>query len=157
MSRFIFNGITHTITLLDNNEEEIGKWTAYNNIDSPIAGFHFLHNGIYNIIDRNRPHTHSDGSDSENGSYGPYGIIRFEYPGHTGVGVHSGRTHWRRTPGPEHPTRGCIRTTDETMRIITNNIRLSPLTTIDIRHNEPGDQDDPSETKMYQPVRIYLI
>lgn len=30
MSRFIFNGVAHTITLLEDNEEEIGKWTAYN-------------------------------------------------------------------------------------------------------------------------------
>lgn len=159
MSRFVFNGVSHTISLLGDNENEIGRWTAYNNIavhddHGGLISLRYLRNGIYNIIDRDRPHAHNSSDDSINGGYGSYGIIRFNYPGHSGIGVHSGRAN---RGGATFVTYGCIRTTEEAMRLITNNIRISPLTTIDIRHNEPGDHDDPAEVGIYQPVRTYLI
>lgn len=40
-------------------------------------------------------------------SYGENGNFVFDVPGHTGMGIHSGRN------GPESRTMGCIRTTDD--------------------------------------------
>lgn len=56
---------------------------------------------------------------SANGPYDLYGIIRFNVPGHPGIGIHAGRTSTRYLPGPQHPTMGCIRTSDAAMLYIT--------------------------------------
>ena len=51
----------------------------------------------------------------KNGAYGLYGNFIFEVEGHEGMGVHSGRAN---KGGPEYETLGCIRTTDEAMKVI---------------------------------------
>jgi RHS repeat-associated protein len=62
-----------------------------------------------------------------NGKYGSYGIYIFKVPGRTGMGVHSGRAN---KGGPNHPTEGCVRTTDSCMEQITNIVATDPLTSI---------------------------
>lgn len=155
--RLIFNGVAHIIILLNDDETTVMAWTAYNRIDSYIQGLKFLRNGMYDIIDQYRPHLNYNNEDTENRVYGPYGIIRFNYPGHSDVGVHSGRTHVPHEPGPYYMTNGCIRTTNDAMRVIKNNMQLMPLYSIKIRHNEPGNQDDPANVETYQNVTTYRI
>lgn len=49
----------------------------------------------------------------------------------------SGRMHARALPGPPHWTDGCIRTTDDAIQAISDRIEHDPLTTIEIRNNDP--------------------
>jgi RHS repeat-associated protein len=65
----------------------------------------------------------------KNGAYGLYGIFIFTVPGRTGMGVHSGR---KNRGGPNFVTKGCIRTTDDCMKAITDWQRQDPLTDITI-------------------------
>ena len=74
---------------------------------------------------------------------GSYGILRFNVPGHPGIGVHSRRANAAHLPGPPHPTEGCIRTTDDAMRSISDVIRNDPLSTIDVIRNDPAVAGDP--------------
>lgn len=131
MSRLIFNGNSHQISLVDDNGRTVGAWAAYNNVDSHATLDH-VSNGTYIIRDRTVPHQHRA---DPNGPYGSHGIFRFIVPGHLGIGVHSGRANARHLPGPQHPTMGCIRTTDQAMAAIANAARTSPLTTIQVIHN----------------------
>lgn len=132
MTTLSFNGCTHTLTLLSADGSVMGIWTAYNNVDHRATLKH-LENGTYQILDKSTPHLHP--GDNAEGAYGTWGIIRFSYPGHPGVGVHSGRAHARRKPGPEHPTMGCIRTTDDAMKRIKESMAKSSLSTITISNN----------------------
>ena len=70
-----------------------------------------------------------------NGPYGSHGIIRFNYPHHSGVGVHSGRAHKKHNPGPQHATHGCIRTTDKAMATISAVMKEDSLTNITVEGN----------------------
>ena len=130
MSTLKFDGATHQLSLVDGRGKVVGTWPAYNNIDSHASIQPHLANGDYSVEDRTRPHPHPA---NPNGPYGSYGIIRFDVPGHVGIGVHSGRADARRLPGPRHPTMGCIRTTDVAMKIIKDLMATDALTTIDIR------------------------
>ncbi|EHN8905995.1 hypothetical protein L8P92_14400 [Enterobacter asburiae] len=132
MARLTFDGCAHTLSLLGSDGSIVDKWTAYNNVDRR-ATFKHISNGTYQIQDKSKPHLHP--GDSEDGSYGTYGIIRFSYPGHPGVGVHSGQAHSPYKPGPEHPTMGCIRTTDEAMKKIKEHMAKSSLSTITVSNN----------------------
>jgi len=62
-----------------------------------------------------------------NGPYGSYGIYIFKVPGRTGMGVHSGRAN---KGGPNHPTEGCVRTTNSCMDQIMGIVATDPLTSI---------------------------
>lgn len=128
MSKLIFNGNTHQLSLIGGDGKVVGTWAAYNNVDSHATLKH-IHNGTYNIQDKITPHRHHA---DPNGPYGSYGIIRINVPGHPGIGVHSGRANARHKPGPQHPTMGCIRTTDAAMLAIENYAKTSALTTIDV-------------------------
>jgi hypothetical protein len=134
MSKLIFDGAMHTISLVSSDGKVVGTWTAYNNVDSHATLTH-LRNGSYNVQDRSLPHRHTPNA---NGPYGLYGIIRFYVAGHPGIGVHSGRVHAHHLPGPQHPTLGCIRTTDNAMSSIINMMATSPLTTVEVRNNTVG-------------------
>lgn len=83
MSKLKFNGATHQIVLVDGRGTVVGTWPAYNNIDSHASIQPHLANGSYMVRDRVRPHPHAA---NPNGPYGSYGIIRFDVPGHVGVG-----------------------------------------------------------------------
>jgi hypothetical protein len=117
LSSLIFNPATGTITVVNGNGVDVGEFPAANNTDSQSRGP--WPTGDY---DYSRHTTHpDDGPDSAFGSYGNY---IFKVPGcHDTCGVHSGR---KTIPdalgrqGVKHATMGCIRTTDEAMRLITN-------------------------------------
>lgn len=131
MSKLDFDGAAHLLALVDKNGKVAGTWPAYNNVDSHATLRH-LPNGAFHVQDRIAPHFHVPDA---NGPYGLYGIIRFNVPGHPGIGVHSGRAHARHLPGPEHPTMGCIRTTDAAMLAISKLIKTDSLTMIEVKRN----------------------
>lgn len=115
MSKLHFDGEKHQVSLIGKDGKTIGTWTAYNNIDSHATVKSHLPNGTYKIQDRFAPHRHVA---NPNGPYGSYGILRFDVPDHAGIGLHSGRANAKHLPGPQHPTMGCIRTSDEAMLAI---------------------------------------
>ncbi|MEX3958797.1 hypothetical protein [Trinickia sp. EG282A] len=131
MSKLKFDGVAHQITLIDSSGNTVGTWAAYNNVDSHATIRHIL-NGTYSVQDRTVPHRHVA---SANGPYGLHGIIRFNVPGHPGIGVHSGRANARHLPGPQHPTMGCIRTSDDAMSAISGLMSRDALTTIEVSNN----------------------
>jgi hypothetical protein len=132
MSQLKFDGTKHEISLVAGTGRVIGTWPAYNNVDSHAKVKGHLKNGTYNITDRIAPHPHAANA---NGPYGSYGIVRFNFRSHPGIGVHSGRANAKHMPGAPHPTMGCIRTTDEAMSIIKGSMAQDPLTTIEISNN----------------------
>jgi L,D-transpeptidase catalytic domain len=140
MSELTFDGHAHTITLRASNGQIIGTWPA-NNRTSSAATLQFVPNGSYAAQDTQQSHKHPDQtSDTTNGAYGSEGIVRFAVPGHDGIGIHSGReTTPDRTPqrgvGTDHVTEGCIRTTDEAMRNITEAMRQDNLTRVRVQNN----------------------
>lgn len=139
MSRIIFDGITHTITLNDKDGNTIGVWPANNRTDSR-ATLRFVPNGPYSVVDMRNPHRHDPADDSVEGEYGTFGIVRFGVANHDGVGVHAGRkTTPDLTPergiGPDHVTMGCIRTTEEAMAAITQTISSDALVQVLVQNN----------------------
>ncbi|QEE25252.1 L,D-transpeptidase [Rhodanobacter glycinis] len=132
MSKLKFNGAQHQLILVDRQGKVVGTWTAYNNIDSHATIQPHIPDGTYAVVDTARPHPHAA---DPNGPYGSYGIVRFNVPGHVGVGVHSGRANARHLPGPQHPTMGCIRTSDAAMKSIKDFMASDPLTMIVIIGN----------------------
>lgn len=149
MSRLVFDGMQHTITLYNAKEEIVGSWEAYNNIDSSREMRH-LPNLTYMMQDKSNTYMHPSHPDWDtiNGKYGTYGIVRFYMPEtkynklHTGVGVHSGRAFHPVHPGPQHATYGCIRTNEEAMKEIHDLIPLDNLTTITVINNIPMLKQD---------------
>jgi hypothetical protein len=136
MSTLVFDGLAHTLTLFNSQNRQVGQWHA-NNVVDHRATMRFVPNGSHAIIDQTRPHTHGDDSDTLNGAYGRFGIIRMEEftannQSHTGVGIHSGRAN---RGGADHATMGCIRTTDEAMEAISRQMRNDPITSITVEHN----------------------
>jgi len=139
MSDIEFNGQDHTVTLKDRNGNVVATWDANNRTDS-AATLQFVPNGRYPVLDQNAPHRHPGDRDTVNGEYGTQGIIRFNVPGHDGVGIHAGRQNRHdRTPeaaaGVDHVTEGCIRTNEDAMQAIANTMRNDPLRHITVRHN----------------------
>lgn len=131
MSRLLFDGRTHQLSLIGDSGVIVGTWPAYNNVDSHATLTH-LQNRTYAVQDQAAPRRHVANA---NGPYGLHGIVRFNVPGHSGIGVHSGRADARHLPGPAHPTMGCIRTTDEAMRTISASMATARLITIEVANN----------------------
>lgn len=131
MSKLTFDGVAHQISLIDSAGHTIGTWAAYNNVDSHATIRHVA-NGSYTVQDRSAPHPHVA---SANGPYGMHGIVRFNVPGHPGIGVHSGRANARHLPGPQHPTMGCIRTSDDAMSSISAVMARDALTAVEVTNN----------------------
>lgn len=131
MSKILFDGATHQITLYDAGGKAVGSWIAYNHVDSHATLTH-IQNGMYSFQDTQAPYHHTP---DPNGPYGSHGIFRFNVPGHPGIGLHSGRANARYQPGPQHATMGCIRTTDEAMAFIVGAVKQSPLTFIEVAQN----------------------
>ena len=147
MSRLIFDGMLHTITLYNAKEENIGSWEAYNNIDHHVKDMRHLPNKTYMMQDTLFAHKHPEkpNMDTIDGEFGTYGIVRFHTPAtkynkvHTGVGVHSGRL-FHNPAGPKYYTMGCIRTNEEAMKAITELMSSDALQTITIINNMPTRQ-----------------
>lgn len=133
MSSLIYNGTTHLLTLTNGQGVRVGVWQAHNITDRRLSTIDYVHNGTYAFLDTASPHRHWD--DNSNSSYGSYGIFRFNYLHHTGVGVHSGRVRRHDFPGVIHPTYGCVRTSDDAMAIIVTTAKEDPLRTITIQSN----------------------
>ncbi|MES2125834.1 MAG: L,D-transpeptidase family protein [Pseudomonadota bacterium] len=134
MSTLVFDGEAHQIALVGKDGKTIAHWIAYNNVDRHATLTH-VRNGTYMVLDRNAPRRHQA---KANGPYGLHGIIRFNVPGHPGIGVHSGRANARSEPGPTHATMGCIRTTDAAMEAIVTLMKTDPLDTIDVTNHSAG-------------------
>jgi hypothetical protein len=160
MSRVIFNGHTHKVELYDQAGTLRGSWDAYNNIDSQWAkanydGERHLANGTYKVsIDARFANRHPGKADADtvDGSFGPYGIVRFDYPGHPGVGLHSGRALHKVSPGAMHATHGCVRTTDEAMAAITTLMAADPMESVTIEGNSHHSAKHGSH-KFHHPQR----
>lgn len=131
MATLHFDGQAHLLTLLDDEGKRVDSWVAYNNVDRH-ATLRFVPNRRYFIQDRAVPFPHRANA---NGPYGSHGIIRFSVPGHPGIGVHSGRAASNHLPGPEHPTMGCIRTSDAAMLALLQYMKQHPLSIIEVRNN----------------------
>ncbi|MDF3983949.1 L,D-transpeptidase [Luteibacter sp. PPL554] len=87
-------------------------------------------NGTFNRVGLNA-HPESDA----NGPYGSHGIITFDVPGRTGMGLHSGRAD---RGAQNHPTLGCIRTTDAAMEAVRELERTDPVTSMNVINNDPN-------------------
>jgi RHS repeat-associated protein len=101
----VFNRSGRRLTLFDRCDRSIGSWNASNN-----APHNPWPNGTFNYIDWI---DHSESGPADN--FGSHGNFVFDVPGHTGMGVHSGREGDPDQLGREgwrHATDGCIRTTD---------------------------------------------
>lgn len=149
MSKLKFDGAQHQISLVDSTGNTVGTWAAYNNVDSH-ASIRSLENGIYTVQDRVAPHPHVP---AVNGPYGLHGIVRFSVPGHPGIGVHAGRANATWLPGPQHPTMGCIRTSDDAMSVIGNLMRRDALTTIEITNNNAAAAQAASRRNRHANLR----
>ena len=105
------------------------------------ADLQFVPNGSYAVLDTKASPRHGGTHDTIDGEYGSYGIIRFNVPGHTGIGIHAGREKTAdRTPqrsmGPDHVTQGCIRTDEATMQALTILMMTDPLDSITVISNK---------------------
>ena len=122
LSSLIFNRANNTLTLLDKDGNVVIVCDAANNTTKSSKGPW-----------PNRPYPysrHNNHPPDPNGPYGSYGIYIFGVPGRSGMGVHSGRAN---SGGPEHPTLGCVRTTDNCMQQISNTQATDPLKSITIQ------------------------
>lgn len=140
MSTATFDGLAHTVTIKDKDGKVIATGAANNRTDSHST-LQFVPNGRYYVQDAKAPHTHGGTKDTVDGEYGSYGIIRFDVPGHVGVGLHAGREKTAdRTPqravGPDHVTQGCIRTNEATMQSLKTLMATDPLESITVVANK---------------------
>jgi RHS repeat-associated protein len=122
LSSLVFNRANGTLTLLDNNGNVVAVCTAANNATRSSNGP--WPNGTYPF------QSHNNHPPDPNGPYGSYGIDVFDVPGRTGMGTHSGRAN---SGGPNHPTLGCVRTTDGCMKTITDWQSHDPMRQITIQ------------------------
>ena len=123
-SELVFERKNNTIAIIDKDGKKVATYEAYNNVasghDPYPAGTHkFSH-----------AKTHDD--DAPGSAYGSHGIVVFDVPKRTGMGVHSGRSDAKNSPGPKHPTLGCIRTTDEAMKKIIELHKTDKLTQLKV-------------------------
>jgi RHS repeat-associated protein len=128
LSTVTYDGNTHTVTYTRNDGTVAGTFPANNNTTRSSNGS--WPNGTFNRVGSN-PHPESDA----NGSYGSHGIITFDVPGRTGMGLHSGRAD---SGAQNHPTLGCVRTTDDSMETVRNLERTDPVTSINVVNNNPN-------------------
>jgi len=122
LSSMTFNRANGSLTLYDKNGNVVAVCTAANNTTRSSNGP--WPNGTYPFS------SHNNHPPDPNGPYGSYGIDVFDVPGRTGMGVHSGRAN---SGGPSHPTLGCVRTTDDCMKQITDWQTHDPMTDITIQ------------------------
>jgi hypothetical protein len=109
-SELVFERNKHRLTLLDQSGKKVAEFEAFNNV---ITGKEPFPAGVFKFA-----HTKKHKDDAPGSAYGSHGIVVFDVPKRTGMGVHSGRADAKRNPGPKHPTLGCIRTTDDAMKRI---------------------------------------
>ncbi len=120
LSDLVFNRANGTLTVYDSQSNQVGQFPAANNTTRSSNGP--WPNGMYDFS-----HYNSHPESGPTGPYGSNGIFVFDVPGRYGMGVHSGRR------GPESPTLGCIRTTDEATGFLKNLNSTDPLQTIKVK------------------------
>jgi RHS repeat-associated protein len=134
LSSLVFDPSAGTLTLISGSGEQIGSWDAGNEV---VTGTQPWPAGTHAFSWHN-PHPESGPNDN----FGSYGNFIFDVPGRTGMGVHSGRANDR---GVNHPTNGCIRTTDQATSTIWNtHYGGDPLTQMEVI--EGGDDDQAGDT-----------
>jgi RHS repeat-associated protein len=126
LSTVTYNGQTHTVTYTGSDGTVVGTFPANNNTTTTSNGP--WPNGTFPRSGSN-PHPESD----TNGAYGSHGIIIFDVPNRTGMGLHSGRAD---SGAQNHPTLGCIRTTDASMGFLRNLDRTDPVTSMTVVNND---------------------
>jgi hypothetical protein len=125
-SQLLFQRKQHTVTLFSKDGKKLASFEACNNV---VSGSDPFPVGTYKFSHAKR---HED--DAAGSTYGRYGIVVFEVPSRTGLGIHSGRADAKNNPGPKHPTQGCIRTTDDAMKKILEvhvNDKLTEIKVVD--------------------------
>lgn len=144
MSLLVFDGVFLCLTLLDKNRRPVGSWAANNVTDSQHSKIIYIPDGAHAFLVHKRPTKHPGkteasgiAQDSKNGRYGPYGSLTLgpvpvDGVDQTGLAVHSGRANYK---GADEATNGCIRTTDEAMRVITTLMETDPLEHLIVRRN----------------------
>lgn len=120
LSDVTFDRGSGTITIYDNQGNQVGQYPAGNNTTPTSNGP--WPNGTY-PYSHYVPHPES----GPNGPYGSNGNFVFDVPGRTGMGIHSGRS------GPQSRTLGCVRTTDEATDFLRELNRTDPLGTITVQ------------------------
>lgn len=128
MSTLQFDRDSNKLTLLAGNGSVVGMWDAANNVDSHSEGI-----WPDGTCDFDHCNIHAD--DAPDSAYGSFGIIVFDVPGRTGMGVHSGRedeADGLGRVGYQYCTMGCVRTTDAAMEQLIATNRTDPITTIEI-------------------------
>jgi RHS repeat-associated protein len=114
-----YNNIEGSLIITNGEGLEIGTFPAANN--AQIESIGPWPEGTYDFSYHN-----SHATDSQNSALGSNGIYVFNRPGCNGCGVHSGRAEIkdrRGRIGPQHATKGCIRTTDEATGLIKRQIQ----------------------------------
>jgi RHS repeat-associated protein len=125
LSTVTYDGQTNTVTYRRNDGTVSGTYPANNNTTTTSNGP--WPNGTFPRSGSN-PHPESDA----NGAYGSHGIITFDVPNRTGMGIHSGRAN---SGAQNHPTLGCIRTTDAAMADLRELEKTDPVTTMTVVNN----------------------
>jgi RHS repeat-associated protein len=118
LSTVTFDRGSRSISAYDHCGQLLFSCAAGNNV---VAGARRFPDGTFPFSWYNR-HPES----GPRGPYGSHGIFIWEVPGRTGMGLHSGRD------GPESPTHGCVRTTDDCMQRLLDLQQSDPLTEITI-------------------------
>lgn len=96
-----------TVTATNQNGTVIGVYDAGNFVTRSS-------NGVWPDGTYSPSHYNAHPDSGATGPYGSHGIIVFNVPGRSGMGLHSGRK------GPNSPTLGCVRTTDDTMQYLVD-------------------------------------
>ncbi len=120
LSTITYDRNSGTITIYDNNGNQVGQYTAGNNTTSNSNGP--WPNGTF-PYSYYEPHPES----APNGPYGSNGNFIFDVPGRSGMGVHAGRN------GPDLKTLGCIRTTNDATEFLKQLNSTDPLQTITVQ------------------------
>jgi RHS repeat-associated protein len=131
LSYVLFSRLDQKLYLFDKDGRLVGTYDAANNL---VDGAYELRDGTYPFKHTDSPRLDTgDTRFTEDGSFGPHGIFHLkDFTGadgktHQYIGIHSGR---RNKKGYQHPTEGCIRTTDEGMSAMVDLAKNDPLTSL---------------------------
>lgn len=154
LSSIIFNPSAGTLSILNGAGQSLGDFPAANNAQRGSRGP--WAEGAYDYS----YHT-SHAGDAPNSPFGSYGNFVFDVPGCIGCGVHSGRatsTDLAGRSGVNYATNGCIRTTDEATRLMSQLIAAGdPSTGLLVTRSPvpanptPIDSALPGAPIIYQP------
>ncbi|SFQ19572.1 RHS repeat-associated core domain-containing protein [Ralstonia sp. NFACC01] len=128
LSTIGYDGNSHNIVVTSGSGTPLASFPANNNTTATSNGP--WPNGVFPFSHSN-PHPES----GVNGPYGSHGILVFNVPGRSGMGLHSGRAN---SGAQDHPTLGCIRTTDEAMQFVRELNLTDPVTSIRVINNNPN-------------------